>query len=53
NKVLYKKKRKHVIPSEMIEIKLNLSKQQIDPVCKNIEVEVIPRPEVLIEKDKL
>ena len=51
NKVLYKKKRRYVIPSEMVEIKLNLSELQIDPNCKNIEVEVIPRPEVLIEED--
>ena len=51
NKILYKKKRKYVIPSEMIELKLNLSELQIDPNCKNIEIEVIPRPEVLIEKD--
>jgi len=51
NKVLYKKKRRYVIPSEMLEIKINLSELQIDPDCKNIEVEVIPRPEVLIEDD--
>ena len=51
NKVLYKKKRRYVIPSEMLEIKLNLSELQIDPNCKNIEVEVIPRPEVLIEEN--
>ena len=51
NKVLYKKKRRYVIPSEMVEIKLNLSELQIDPNCKNIEVEVIPRLEVLIEED--
>ena len=51
NKVLYKKKRKYVIPSEMIELKLNLSELQIDPDCRNIEIEVIPRPEVLLEED--
>ncbi len=51
NKVLYKKKRRYVIPSEMLEIKLNLSELQIDPNCKNIEIEVIPRPEVLIEEN--
>ena len=51
NKFLYKKKRRYVIPSEMLEIKLNLSELQIDPNCKNIEIEVIPRPEVLIEED--
>jgi len=35
----------------MIELKLNLSEHQIDPDCKSLEVEVIPRPEVLIEED--
>jgi NADPH-dependent 2,4-dienoyl-CoA reductase/sulfur reductase-like enzyme len=51
NKIVYKRKRRYVIPSEMIEIKLNLSEQQIDPGCKTLEIEVIPRPEVLIEED--
>jgi len=51
NKVVFKRKRRYVIPSEMIELKLNLSEQQIDPDCKSLEVEVIPRPEVLIEED--
>jgi thioredoxin reductase len=51
NKIIYKRKRRYVIPSEMIEIKLNLNEQQIDPECKALEVEVIPRPEVLIEED--
>lgn len=51
NKILYKKKRRYVIPSEMIELKLNLNDIQIDPKCKEIIIEVIPRPEVLIEED--
>ncbi len=51
NKIVYKRKRRYVIPSEMIEIKLNLNEQQFNPDCKNLEVEVIPRPEVLIEDD--
>ncbi len=51
NKVIYKKKRRHVIPSEMIELKLNLNELNIDHNCKSLEVEVIPRPEVLIEKE--
>ncbi|MFX1570062.1 MAG: NAD(P)/FAD-dependent oxidoreductase [Promethearchaeota archaeon] len=51
NKIIYKRKRRYVIPSEMLEIKLNLSEQQINPDCKSLEVEVIPRPEVLIEED--
>ena len=51
NKIVYKRKKIYVIPSEMIELKLNLREQQIDPDCKSLEVEVIPRPEVLIEED--
>ena len=51
NKTVYKRKKIYVIPSEMIELKLNLREQQIDPDCKSLEVEVIPRPEVLIEED--
>ena len=51
NKVLFKRKRSYVIPSEMLEMKLNLSELQIDPSCKNIKIEVIPRPEVLIEEN--
>jgi pyruvate/2-oxoglutarate dehydrogenase complex dihydrolipoamide dehydrogenase (E3) component len=51
NKILFKRKRRYVIPSEMLELKLNLNELKIDPKCKNIEVEVIPRPEVLIEED--
>ncbi|MFX1456207.1 MAG: NAD(P)/FAD-dependent oxidoreductase [Promethearchaeota archaeon] len=51
NKIIYQKKRKYVIPSEMIELKLNLSDLQIDTDCKSLRVEVIPRPEVMIEDD--
>ncbi len=51
NKIVYKRKKIYVIPSEMIELKLNLNEHQIDPNCKSLEVEVIPRPEVLIEED--
>ena len=51
NIIIFKRKRRYVIPSEMIEIKLNLSEEQIDLECKGLEVEVIPRPEVLIEED--
>ncbi|MHA2122378.1 MAG: hypothetical protein ACW990_14340, partial [Promethearchaeota archaeon] len=51
NKILYKKKRRYVIPSEMLEIKLGSNEVNIEPNCKTIMVEVIPRPEVLIEED--
>ena len=50
-KIIFKRKRRYVIPSEMIELKLNLNELQIDPDCESLEVEVIPRPEVLIEED--
>jgi len=51
NKIIYKRKKIYVIPSEMIELKLNLSEHQIDSYCKSLEVELIPRPEVMIEED--
>jgi thioredoxin reductase len=51
NKIIYKRKRRYVIPSEMIELKINLNEQQIDPDCKELEIEVIPQPEVLIEEE--
>ena len=51
NKILYKRKRRYVIPSEMIQLKLNLSELKIDLDLQRIEVEVIPRPEVLIEDE--
>ncbi|KKN35500.1 hypothetical protein LCGC14_0782990 [marine sediment metagenome] len=50
NKIIYKRKRRYVIPSEMIELKLNLNELKIDSSSKSLEVEVIPRPEVLIEE---
>ncbi|MFX1499528.1 MAG: NAD(P)/FAD-dependent oxidoreductase [Promethearchaeota archaeon] len=50
NKVIYKKKRRHVIPSEMIELNLNLKELEINPDCNYLEFEVIPRPEALIEE---
>ena len=51
NNVIYKKKKIYVIPSEMIELNLNLKDENIIPDCKSITIEVIPRPEVLIEED--
>ncbi|MFX0000558.1 MAG: NAD(P)/FAD-dependent oxidoreductase [Candidatus Hodarchaeota archaeon] len=51
NKIVFKRKRRYVIPSEMLELKINVGELQIDSNCKNLEVEVIPRPEVLIEED--
>lgn len=51
NKIVHKRKKRYVIPGEMIELKLNLNEFQIDPNCKNLTVEVVPRPEVMIEED--
>lgn len=51
NNAIYKRKKIHVIPSEMVELKVNLAKNNINPSCGRIEVEVIDQPEVLIEED--
>jgi thioredoxin reductase len=51
NNLIYKRKKIYVIPSEMVELIVNLEKNGIDPECKSIIVEVIPRPEVLIEEE--
>ncbi|MFX1322483.1 MAG: NAD(P)/FAD-dependent oxidoreductase [Promethearchaeota archaeon] len=51
NNVIYKRKKVYVIPSEMVELNVNLKKNDIDPKCKSITIEVIPRPEVLIEEE--
>jgi len=51
NNIIYKRKKVYVIPSEMIELSINLEENGISPECKSITLEVIPRPEVLIEED--
>jgi len=51
NGIIYKRKKIYVIPSEMIELKINLESLNINPKCKRLEIGVIPRPEVLIEED--
>ncbi|MFX1233905.1 MAG: NAD(P)/FAD-dependent oxidoreductase [Promethearchaeota archaeon] len=51
NSVIYKRKKVYVIPSEMVELSINLKKEGICPNCQTVTVEVIPRPEVLIEED--
>ncbi len=51
NGIIYKRKKIYVIPSEIIELNINLEKLEIDPDCKQIKIEVIPRPEVLIEEE--
>ncbi|MFX1409963.1 MAG: NAD(P)/FAD-dependent oxidoreductase [Promethearchaeota archaeon] len=51
NKIIYKRKKIYVIPSEMVELNVNLEQNGIDSECKSINIEVIPRPEVLIEEE--
>ncbi|HUW90912.1 MAG TPA: FAD-dependent oxidoreductase [Candidatus Nanopelagicaceae bacterium] len=51
NNVIYSRKKIYVIPSEMIELNLNLEEVNVNPESKSITIEVIPRPEVLIEED--
>ena len=51
NGIVYKKKKVYVIPSEIVELKINLESLNINPDCKKLKIEVIPRPEVLIEED--
>jgi len=51
NRIIYKKKKIYVIPSEMLELNINLNESGINPDCKSITIDVIPRPEVLIEED--
>jgi NADPH-dependent 2,4-dienoyl-CoA reductase/sulfur reductase-like enzyme len=51
NSIIYKRKKIYVIPSEMLELNINLEESGISPDCKSITIDVIPRPEVLIEED--
>jgi len=51
NRIIYKKNKIYVIPSEMLELNINLEESDINPDCKSITIDVIPRPEVLIEED--
>jgi len=51
NSIIYQRKKIYVIPSEMLELNINLEESGINPDCKSITIDVIPRPEVLIEED--
>jgi len=53
NNVIYKRKKVYVIPSEMVELKINFSKLEREIESESIIIEVIPRPEVLIEEDEV
>ena len=50
NNVIYKKKKVYVIPSEMVEIEMESKELSLDSL-KTIKIEIVPRPEVLIEED--
>jgi len=51
NSIIYKRKKIYVIPSEMLELNINLEESGIKADCKSITIDVIPQPEVLIEED--
>ena len=51
NSIINNRKKIYVIPSEMLELNINLEESGINPDCKSITIDVIPRPEVLIEED--
>ena len=48
--IIYKKKKAYVIPSEMNELVLNLKDLQINPDLKIFKIDVVPRPEVLLDE---
>lgn len=52
NKVVYKRKKRYVIPSEMIELELDMDKLEINPTCSELILDVIPRPEPLIDEEE-
>jgi NADPH-dependent 2,4-dienoyl-CoA reductase/sulfur reductase-like enzyme len=49
--LIYKKNKTYVIPSEMIELNIRFDQISLEPDSKELTIEVIPRPEVLIEED--
>ncbi|TFF94002.1 MAG: FAD-binding protein [Promethearchaeota archaeon] len=52
NKVIYTRRKRYVIPSEMIELKLDINKLEISPTCKELIIEVVPQPEPLIDEEE-
>lgn len=50
NRVRYKRRKRYVIPSEMVELKIDIESLEIDSTCRNLTVDVIPRPEPLIDE---
>jgi thioredoxin reductase len=53
NNLIFKRKKVYVIPSEMIELKINFEELDKKVESDSLIVEVIPRPEVLIEEDEV
>jgi len=52
NRIVYKRKKRYVIPSEMIEFSINLTEKGITSDTKALQIEVIPQPEVLIDNNE-
>jgi thioredoxin reductase len=50
NQVKYKRRKRYVIPSEMVELELDMETLEIDSTCDHLTIGVIPRPEPLIDK---
>ncbi|MBN1214351.1 MAG: FAD-dependent oxidoreductase [Candidatus Lokiarchaeota archaeon] len=49
NRIIYKKKKSYVIPSEMIELNIKINEIDLNPNCNGLIIEVIPLLEPLIE----
>ena len=49
--IIYTRKKVYVIPSEMNELVINLDTIGVSKETKTLKVEVLPRPEVLIEEE--
>ncbi|MFX0008791.1 MAG: NAD(P)/FAD-dependent oxidoreductase [Candidatus Hermodarchaeota archaeon] len=50
--IVYTRKKVYVIPSEMNELVMNLDTIDVNKETKTLKVEVVPRPEVLIEEEE-
>jgi thioredoxin reductase len=50
NRVRYKRRKRYVIPSEMVELELDMESLELDSTCDHLTIDVIPRPEPLIDE---
>jgi hypothetical protein len=50
NRVRYKRRKRYVIPSEMVELELDMESLELDSTCDHLTIGVIPRPEPLIDE---